>query len=170
MNDEQHDELLALLEEPPGGHNSGYKRVSYTTDVYDAERVSPTGTHRVSLGTDSANALQDMHGGWGVTHAGHGGTRGNPGGAVLGRDEYVDANLLRDMALEEFGYTAEQVESVYTVKKIKSHLTQLRAEMDARMLGLRRAGANMYQFAEAIGINQRTMNRALVRAEEAEGS
>ncbi len=165
MNDEDYDETLALMEEPPGGHNSGHKRVSYTTDVYDAERVSPTGTHRVSLDT---NPLQDLHGGWGVKHPGHGGTRGNPGGAVVHPDEYVDTDLLRAMALDEFGYTAEQVAAVYHTKKIKSDLTQLRADMDARILGLRRAGANMYQFADAVGINQRTMNRALVRAEEAE--
>lgn len=152
MTYEAEAEIVAVMEEPPGGPNHG-RLDGYTLDTQEM----------VTLGFR-------YDGGFGVTDEGHGGTKGNPGGHINHPDVYVDADALRAMALAEFGFTADQVESVYHTKKIKAHLTQLRARMDARMLSLRRSGANMYRFAEAVGLNQRTMNRALVRAEEAEGS
>lgn len=111
--------------------------------------------------------------GWSVVHVrdnseDNGGVTTHRG--VLHPDEYVDEDLLRRMVEEEFGYTHEQIESVYSVKKLKTDQRQLRDAIDARMLALRRSGANMFQFAEAIGLNQRTMNRALVRAEASESA
>lgn len=142
------DDIEALMQEPSGGFNHG-------------------SLNGVSLDTNQAQTDDYLRGkGWSVVFPYKDGLKGNPGGGTLHPDEYVDTDLLRARALEEFGYTADQIAAVYSRPggAIKHELSQLRAEMDARMLALRDSGANMFQFAEAIGLNQRTMNRAVDRA------
>lgn len=159
-----------LMEEPPGGVNHGRtKRSMHSGDDYNA-----TGTH---LTLDTTDALvRDLFwsdiGGFNITGDGHGGTRGNPGGATIHPDEYVDADSLRDAVLKEFGFTSEELSRAYTqrVESVTVEDRELRAEMDARMLELRRQGAHMGHFAGALGISRSTVDRAVKRAREAEGS
>jgi hypothetical protein len=104
----------------------------------------------------------------------------SPGGAdggglvahrgVLQGTEYVDADVLRKAVEEELGYTYEQIRSVYRQGPLGSEKRKLRSVIDARMLALRRSGANMAELGRAIGFpikasgNCAVLDNAIARA------
>jgi hypothetical protein len=70
---------------------------------------------------------------------------------VLQPGEYVDPDVLRKAVEEELGYTYEQIRSVYRQGPMSPEKRKLRGVIDARMLALRRSGANMTELGRAIG-------------------
>lgn len=88
---------------------------------------------------------------------------------VLHPHEYVDADRLRDLVEEELGFTYLDIHSVYsTGGRIANHLFSLRDRIDARLLEIAQEGANMDAFGRVVGVNSRTLDRALARARSAE--
>jgi hypothetical protein len=171
---EQFDDIQELMAEPPGGPNFGRKTID-GGDGYSGSISGPGGddTQRASRTHDLTTHEYDRseRSGFSVVWPSNGGTRGNPGGAVVHPDEYVDVGYLRDLALEAFGFTADEIGSAYTKNPhLSADQRQLRARMGARMLALSRSGGNMLKFAEAIGLSRATVTRALTRAREAEAS
>lgn len=93
----------------------------------------------------------------------HGGLRAHRG--TLHPDEYVDRGRLVALLEEELGYTLTQLHSVYsTGGRIPNSRRELRGRIDARLLALATAGGNMTMFARVTGLNETTLDRALVRA------
>jgi hypothetical protein len=70
---------------------------------------------------------------------------------VLAPGEYVDPDVLRKAVEEELGYTYEQIRSVYRQGPLSPEQRKLRGVIDARMLALRRSGANMTELGRALG-------------------
>lgn len=87
---------------------------------------------------------------------------------VLHPDEYVDADVLRDAACEAVGFTYAEITSVYRQGLKTPETRQLRERIDSRMLALRRSGGNMTQLADALGLAQSAVDRALKRARSRE--
>ena len=86
---------------------------------------------------------------------------------VLHEDEYVDEPLLKLMIERRLGFTYEQIRSVYRSGPLAADARQLRAKIDARLLALSRSGGVMTLLAEALGLGDATIERALARAREA---
>lgn len=107
-------------------------------------------------------------GGWGIATLDGG---GRDGGLVAHRgvvhpEEYVDADILRDAACEALGFSYEEITSVYRQGPLAPEQRQLREKIDARLLALSHAGGNMRQLAQALAINEKTLDRALNRARD----
>lgn len=157
-------ELARLMEEPAGGENHG-RRVSDNPNV-EGEYL-PLETRRWqraefmrSSGWIVASPERDHHGvGLGArSHAENQYT-------VLHPEEYVDETVLASLLEAEFGFTIEELHSVYsTGGRIPSERLDLRARLDARLFELSNGGANMDLFGRAAGLNGSTVDRALARA------
>jgi hypothetical protein len=87
---------------------------------------------------------------------------------VLHPDEYVDFFTLREQVEEALGFTYAEVSAAYSDGRPTAEQRQQREKIDARMLALSRAGGNMAEFAKAVGISEKTVDRALARAREHE--
>ena len=85
---------------------------------------------------------------------------------TLHPDEYVDENVVRDAAEEVLGFTYEEISSVYKQGPKSPEQRQLRAKIDARLLALSRSGG-LSKLAEILGLNEKTLDRALARARDA---
>lgn len=89
---------------------------------------------------------------------------------VLFDGEYVNAIELQKAVEEELGYTYEQIRSVYRQGPLSPEQRKLRGVIDARMLALRRSGANMAELGRSIGLtvkpngNCDTLDNAIARA------
>ena len=151
MEEQEFDNLEELMGEPPGGFNHG-RHNGLSLDTKDHQQYELRFT-----------------GGFGIAHPFDGGTKGNgPNGRnVLAPGEYVDTTILRLEVEKRLGATYAEIAVLYGSKRLDDEQRERRSTIDTVMLKLQRAGANMYQFAEVVGMNQRTMNRALVRAREA---
>lgn len=104
--------------------------------------------------------------GWHVVECGKGGTRGHRG--VVHPDEYVNAAALRAMVERELGYTLDDLRRAYQGRGRRTAAQRARrAEVDARLLTLADAGANMDLFGRVMGLNESTLDRALARARAA---
>lgn len=145
------EDFAAIMEEAPGGQNHGRMNGSPLDDRYSGVDLR--------LGE-----------GFSIVSESEGGTKSfTPNGRLtLPSDVYVDTEVLQAQVEEKLGFTYEQIASVYSVKRLPDHLRQLRDDIDRRMLALSRAGGNMAEFARIVGLNQRTMERALARARNAE--
>lgn len=151
-----------LMQEPPGGENFG-KLDGYS--LHSAE-------------WQASDLMMSRN--FGITDEGHGGTKGNPNGAPLHPDMFVDESVLRQKVEEVLGFTYEEITSVYVDSpgSIPVVQRQLRDKIDARLLALSRSGANMTAVARILGWsistnlagkkNSRKMSRALDRAKRAE--
>lgn len=143
----EYENLEALMSEPPGGYNHGaLDGNSLDTNDHQQYDLRFTGT-------------------FGIVGMNEGGTKGNRD--ILAPNEYVDWDELKSMAEKELGVEPGEIERLYSAKKLKAHLLPRRAEVDAKILHVYTAGGNMYQFALAIGMNTRTLTRALNRAKQA---
>jgi len=93
---------------------------------------------------------------------------------VLQDNEYVDAKILRAAVEEELGYTYDQIRSVYRQGPLSAAKREIRDVIVARMLALRRSGANMAELGRAIGLtisadgHCRTLDNAVSRARAVE--
>ncbi len=136
-------ELEDLMQEPPHGFNHGVKN---------------RGT---SLECDGVFGFR-VNGGWTIVWPGNGGTKGNR--HVLAEDEYVDEDVLALEIEDRLGHSLEDVKAAYSQRgRITPEHKVVRDDIDAKILSLYEAGANMFQFALYVGMNQRTMNRAIVK-------
>lgn len=166
------DDLRALMEEPPGGPGHGRRRKD-AADLHGDDL-------RVELGVVESQRIDFLKaGGWGAVDPGHGNNRrasysGSAAGMVTHRGvlhpaEYVDPEALRLAIEAELGFTLSDLHEVYsTGGRIPFTLHGLRGRIDARLLELANAGANMDALARITGVTARTMDRALVRARRTE--
>lgn len=92
--------------------------------------------------------------------------RGTAHRGVLHGDEYVDFFDLRAKVEVEFGFTYAEVSAAYKGGRPAADMRQMREQIDARMLALSHAGGSMITLAEALGLNEKTIDRALARARE----
>jgi hypothetical protein len=83
---------------------------------------------------------------------------------ILHEDEYVDEPLLKLMIERRLGFTYEQIRSAYRQGPTSADTRQLRDKIDSRLLALSRSGGLMTPLAQAIGLNEKTLDRALARA------
>lgn len=93
---------------------------------------------------------------------------------VLHESEYVDRRVLRKAVEEELGFSYDQIRSVYRQGPLSAAKREIRDVIDARMLALRRAGANMVELGRAIGLTVsfdghcRALDNAVSRARAVE--
>lgn len=87
---------------------------------------------------------------------------------VLHPDEYVDFFALREQVEEELGFTYAAIAAAYKDGRPSAEQRQQREKIDARLLALSRAGGSLVSLAAAIGLNEKTIDRALVRAKKVE--
>lgn len=154
------NDYALLMEEPPDGYNHG--RAAGTSS--DDERKS---SHRSLDGKDWQVLELYRDGGYAIAWPGDMGTRGNRD--VLAPDEFVNFDVLQPLVEERLGFTYAEVKRVYGLRGQPSRENvRIRNVLDARILELYDAGANMFKFAEVVGMKQRTMNRAVARAKGAE--
>jgi hypothetical protein len=159
-----------LMEEPAGGQNHG--RVT-TIAPEELGRQLP-------LGVAEAQAHEFVKtGGWSIVDPLH---DGRASGAVAHRgathpDEYVDETTLRAAFADAFGFTYDEVRSVYRQGRLTHEKGELRARIDARLLALSRAGANMTELARLVGFGEtadgtwpKALKNAIRRAKDAEAS
>lgn len=144
-NSPMRSELAHLMEEVPGGPNSG-RRASSNPEV--------EGRH-LPLGTDEAQAADFLReGGWGII-TGAGGERQRAGmtahRGVTSSDEYVDADALRPLVEAALGFTYDEVRSVYRQGRLSNEQRELRGSIDARLLALSRSGGNLTELGRALG-------------------
>lgn len=166
-------ELAQLMEEPPGGPNSG-RRASNNPEVEG--RHLPLGASEWQVAEFMRSSSWDV-----VAHTRRADGDSRPGGewsrsggtthrGVLHPDEYVDHEALRPMVERELGFSYEQVRSVYRQGPLTADQRELRGQIDARLLALSHAGANVALLGQALGFpvkengNCRAMENALTRA------
>lgn len=110
-------------------------------------------------------------GGWHVVEPGR---EERSGGLVAHRgvthpDEYVDIDVLRASIEEALGYSYADVSAVYARGgRLTAEQRQLRERIDSRLLALSRSKGNMKVLADAFDLNEKTIDRALVRAKAVE--
>jgi hypothetical protein len=89
---------------------------------------------------------------------------------VLHPDEHVDPDALRAAVERELGFTIDDVQAVYRQGKKSATQVELRERIDARVLALANAGANLTLLGRALGFpvkdngNVRALENALARA------
>lgn len=84
---------------------------------------------------------------------------------VLHPDEYVDVNVLRAAVEDALGYSYADVSAVYARGgRLSPEQRQLRDRIDSRLLALSRSGGTMKVLADALDLNEKTIDRALARA------
>lgn len=160
-------EWRELMEEPAAGHGCG-RTASADPNVEG---------RWVSLDTNDAQADAFMRrGGFAVVDTAYGSTLGSKYGArdagmtahrgVLSGDEYVDDAAVRAEVERVLGFTYDDVHAVYRQGRLSAEQGELRARIDARLLALSRAGANMFQLGEVLGFKTTpgTMHRAFKNA------
>lgn len=149
-----------LMEETPEGENHGYERVSVADD-----QAGSTVVRR-----DLSRRLASLEQGYASDEKPFGIVDGKEEGGlvahrgVLADGEYVDFFALREQLEEEFGFAYADVALAYKNGRPTVDQLQLRVQIDARVLELSRAGGNMAQFAKAVGISEKAVDRALTRA------
>jgi hypothetical protein len=95
---------------------------------------------------------------YGATNAGMTAHRGD-----LDVDTYIDPAEIQAAVEESLGFTYEEVSSAYKQGPKSAAVRQLRERIDARLLALSRARGNMAVLATALGLNEKTVDRALAR-------
>lgn len=152
-----------IMSEPPGGDNHGFA-VGFYKDDDDTQHKSRRDQsmrlqrlEQVGLGADGSgvSVVSGKDEGGLVAHRG-----------VLAPGEYVDGFVLRDAVQAELGFTYGDVASAYALGRPTTEQRQLREKIDSRLLALSRAGGNMEQLAKALGLSEKTVDRALRRARE----
>lgn|SRR5574340_5084 len=163
------EEFESVMQEPPGGEN--YGRMA-SSNPNDEGRMLPLDV----LSMQERDMLQQ--GGFSIIEAdrGSGRTGDTYGGGdmgmtahrgVLHEDEYVDEEILRLMVEKRLGLTYAEIAAVYKAGKPTIEQRQQRIRVDATMLALSRSGANLQAVALALGLSEKTIDRALARAREA---
>jgi hypothetical protein len=156
------DDIERIMEETPEGDNHGivvdYFMDDGTTQVTRrdlAGRLAKVDQKGLLTGESRFGIVVGKDEGGLVAHRG-----------VLQDDEYVDFFLLREQVEAEFGMTYGEITTVYQNGRPNAAVLQNRAKVDARLLELSRAGGNMAQLAKALGLSEKTIDRAIARARE----
>lgn len=91
---------------------------------------------------------------------------------VLTADEwrFLDRDTAVAAVERHLGFALDELRSVYRQGRKSSAQAELCARVDARLLGLRRAGGNLSLLAAVLGLSRRTMENALRRARAAEAA
>lgn len=155
--EDSYADLIEVMEEAPGGENHG-RRNGHSLNAEEHRQYD----YRFGggFGIADINTMSTADAGGITYHRG-----------VNHPEEYVDDARVRELVEEEFGFTRTQIESVYSKRgKTPAHQRQLRAAIDARLLALRRSGANMDAFRRVMGLTRSTMDRAVARALSAEAA
>lgn len=154
------------MEEPPGGHNAG-RRAS--------DNPGLEGRH-VALGVEDAQASEYVRGGgWTLVSEKDGSRAGvSAHRGVLHKDEHVDEDAVLAAVEHEFGFTRDDVHAVYRQGRLSPSQGELRAQIDARLLALSRAGTNLMLLGRLLGFaphsdrQHKFIRNALERARAAE--
>jgi DNA-binding transcriptional ArsR family regulator len=153
------EDLQAIMEEPAGGENFGRTAVDPYLNFGDG---------RIALGVADAQERDLLgKGGWSIFDASHEGRRvgGSSHRGTLHPHEYVDGDALRADVEAHLGFSYDELHAVYsTGGRLADHLRDLRDRLDARLLEVSEAGANMDELARVTGVTPRTLDRALARA------
>jgi hypothetical protein len=88
---------------------------------------------------------------------------------VLHPDEYLDKARLVPAVERRLGFTLDELRLVYRQGRKSAAQRALRARVDSRLLRLRDAGGNMELLAQVIGVERKTIGRALTRARSGAG-
>lgn len=173
------EEISETMQETPNGENYGRAQVQGDDGEWGLFPLDVAGWQAADVLTDEGATSgdpapfgsgygiidptrgQSVVGSYGATDMGLTAHRG-----VLHGDEYVDFFALREQVEAEFGYTYAAIAATYKNGRPTAEQRQQREEIDARMLALSRAGGNMAEFAKAVGLSEKTVDRALARARE----
>jgi hypothetical protein len=154
-----------IMEETPEGPNSGVSHGAYVD-----EQGSPRRTRNhlnMRLAKLDQRGLETVGSRYGVVSGKEdGGLVAHRG--VLHPDEYVDPLALSLAVRAELGVSIFDIGFAYKMGRPTAEQRQLRDEIDSRLLALSRAGGNMTQAAQAFGISEKTVDRALTRAKSVE--
>lgn len=72
---------------------------------------------------------------------------------ILHPDEHVDDDALRAIVEAKLGFTYDDVHAVYRRGRLSASTQELRARIDARLLELANAGANVAQLGRVLGFS-----------------
>ena len=177
------DGIEDIMKQPPGEPNFGRRKAMDDDGEWGQFPLDAAGMQaRDILTPPDAQESDPSAFGAGVsmvdTARGGGGRSGQTYGAgdagmvahrgTLHPDEYVDFFALREAVEADLGYAYADVTFAYANGRPSTEQRQLREKIDARLLALSRAGGNMEQLAKALGISEKTIDRALKRAREVE--
>lgn len=159
------EDIQEIMSEPPGGENHGVAVDSYVDEAGSprttrrdlSQRLSRLDQRGLEAGDSRFGVVTGREEGGLVAHRG-----------VLHPDEYVDFFALREQVEADLGFTYGEVSQAYAGGRPTPEQRQLREKIDARLLALSRAEGNMLQLAQAVGLSEKTIDRALVRAREVE--
>ncbi len=176
------DDTSSIMEEPPHAPNFGRKVTHVMAEGAPVIGSAPLDKDGMA-GDDftsptDPNDVPPWGAGVGIIDTSRGTSKGGSYGAgdmgmtshrgILHPDEYIDFFALRAQVESEFGHSYEAIASAYKVGRPTAEARQTRDEIDAQVLALSRAGGNMAEFAVAVGLSEKTVDRALARARAAE--
>jgi hypothetical protein len=120
----------------------------------DAEPAGYDDGHDLELEGEALGFLLD--GGWHAVEPTKGRIRGEGTTShrgVLHPDEFVDTEALRAVVEAELGFTYADVHAVYRRGRLSASTLELRARIDARLLEVANAGANVAQLGRVLGFS-----------------
>jgi hypothetical protein len=178
----RHETHVTVL--PPAGREEQLERWGLSPDrlgdhLFSGNRrghlaedaVSQTDDEAAEHELEARGFLQD--GGWHAVEPTKGSARGEGTTShrgVLHPEEHVDAEALRPAIEHELGFSYDDVRAVYRQGRKSVATLELRARIDARLLVLANAGANVAQLGRVLGFNVNAsgaceaLNNALARA------
>lgn len=133
------EDLEEIMQEPPGGVNHG--------------RMAGD-DHWAPLSVEDAQAEEFLQQrGWSLVEAS---TRGRDAGmsahrSVTHPQEHIDQELLRVLVEDGLGFSFEEIQASYGNGRPSATRARTRADIDARLLALSRAGGNMLALARVLG-------------------
>lgn len=87
---------------------------------------------------------------------------------VLHPAEYVDPAVIVPAVERRLGFTKAELHLVYRQGRKSAAQRELRARIDARLLELQSSGGNLELLARIVGVDRKTLGRALARARAAQ--
>jgi hypothetical protein len=85
---------------------------------------------------------------------------------VLHPDEFVDTVELGTLVEETIGFSLIDIRDAYRQGPKTAAVRERRERIDARLLALSRSGGSLATMAALLGLNEKTIDRALVRARD----
>lgn len=156
------EDIQDVMSEAPGGDNHGFAIASYTDGEDTPHRSRRDLTMRLArleqaTGQAGFGLVSGRDDGGLVAHRG-----------VLHHDEYVDTLALREAVLAELGLTHSELIEAYKMGRPTAEQRESREKIDSQLLALSRAGTNLSWLAEALELSEKTIDRAIRRAEAVE--
>ena len=156
------EDYAEIMSDPPGGSAHGSRAGDSRTDE------GRTRKHRSRPLAESALQVEQLDG-YSILDpsrlhdAGMTAHRGD-----LDVDAYIDPAEIQAAVEESLGFTYEEVSSAYKQGPTSAAVRQLRDKIDSRLLALSRARGNMTVLANALGLSEKTVDRALARGRTVE--